>query len=144
MRVLGVDPGSKNIGLAISDPGGMIANPLMVIQHESRQKDAQTIARIAVENQAEMIVIGQALDDRGEPTFEGRQARRLAGALKELVGCQIMLWDESGSTKIAQEARQEMATRRKKRRGHLDELAATVILQSFLDANFPASGEFEA
>ncbi len=139
MRILGVDPGDKNIGIAISDPTGSIANPLTVIKHVSRNEDAQAIVRLANENQVGLIVIGQNLDQDGIPTFQGRKAARLGGAIKAHTDIQVKFWDESGSTQSARQARIEMDVPRRKRSGHLDELAATVILQSYLD--FRASSQ---
>lgn len=134
MRILAVDPGSKNIGLALSDPTGTIANPLTIVKHVSRSEDAARIIQLAVEHQAELIIVGQALDDEGIPNFEGRKAARLAAALRAQTDLQVILWDESFSTLTAQSARRELGAPKRKRRGHIDDLAATVILQSYLDA----------
>lgn len=134
MRILAVDPGSKNIGLALSDPTGTIANPLTIVKHVSRSEDATRIIQLAVEHQAELIIVGQALDDEGIPNFEGRKAARLAAALRAQTDLQVILWDESFSTLTAQSARRELGAPKRKRRGHIDDLAATVILQSYLDA----------
>jgi len=134
VRFLGVDPGAKRLGLAISDLSGTVANPLTVIGHISRPVDAAAIAAIAVENQAGLIVVGQSLDEEGQPTQEGRRASRLAAAIRGQTSLPVVLWDEADSTQSALAARRELGSSRRKRRGHLDELAATVILQSFLDA----------
>ena len=134
MRVLGIDPGAKRLGLAISDLSGTIANPLTVIGHISRLVDAAAIAAIAVENQAGLIVVGQSLDEEGQPTQEGRRASRLAAAIRGQTSLPVVLWDEADSTQSALAARRALGSSRRKRGGHLDELAATVILQSFLDA----------
>lgn len=134
MRVLAVDPGEKRLGIAISDPSGTIANPLTVLQHISRPVDAATIAQLAQDNQAGQIVIGQALDEEGLPTPEGRRAARLAEAVRLQTDLPVELWDESGSTQAARQARLNMGVSRRKRSGHLDDLAATYILQSYLDA----------
>jgi putative Holliday junction resolvase len=134
MRVLGIDPGAKRLGLAISDLSGTIANPLTVIGHISRPVDAAAIAAIAVENQAGLIVVGQSLDEEGQPTQEGRRASRLAAAIRGQISLPVVLWDEADSTQSALAARRALGSSRRKRGGHLDELAATVILQSFLDA----------
>jgi len=134
MRVLGIDPGAKRLGLAISDLSGTIANPLTVIGHISRPVDAAAIAAIAVENQAGLIVVGQSLDEEGQPTQEGRRASRLAAAIRGQTSLPVVLWDEADSTQSALAARRALGSSQRKRRGHLDELAATVILQSFLDA----------
>jgi len=135
MRILAVDHGEKGMGLAVSDPTGTIANPLTVIKHVSRLIDAAQVAQIAADQGAGMIVVGQSLDDNGNPTFEGRRAGRFAAALQEQTDLPVALWDEGFSTKTAREARITMGVARKKRAGHMDDLAATVILQSYLDAH---------
>jgi putative Holliday junction resolvase len=135
MRVLAVDPGEKNLGIALSDPSSTIANPLTVIRHVSRPIDAATIAQLAVEHDAGLIVVGQALDDENEPTLQGRRAAKLAAAIRSQTKLPVRLWDESGSTQAARRARIAMGSSRRKRGGHLDDLAATFILQSYLDAN---------
>lgn len=135
MRILAVDTGSKRIGLAISDPTGTIANPLKVLNHTSRLADCEAVAELAHQNQAGLIVVGQSLDDEGQPTFEGRRAGRFAQALRGMSSLPVILWDESLTTQEARAARLEMGVSRRKRRGHLDELAATVLLQSYLDAD---------
>jgi putative pre-16S rRNA nuclease len=134
MRVLGVDHGEKRIGLAISDATGTIAGPLSVLQHVSRAIDAAQVAALAVERQAELIVVGQSFDEEGRANAAGRSAERFAEALKTQTKLPIVLWDESMSTSDAREFRIAMGASRKKRSGHLDEAAAAVILQSYLDA----------
>ncbi len=139
MRILAVDPGSKRIGLAVSDPSGTIANPLTVLAHVARAADAAAVAAIAAEQGVGLIVVGQSLDEDGQPTFEGRRAARFAEALRAQTSLPVVLWDEAFSTQEARAARLAMGVRRSRRRGHLDDLAATVLLQSYLDAH-PASG----
>jgi putative holliday junction resolvase len=134
MRILAVDPGEKRIGIAISDPTGTIANPLTVLKHVARPVDAAAIAKLAEENGAGLIIIGQNLDTEGEPTVQSRMAGRLAEAIRAHISVPVEMWDESGSTKAARAARIAMGIRKSKRRGHMDDLAATVILQSYLDA----------
>lgn len=134
MRILAVDPGEKRLGIAISDSSGTIANPLMVLKHVSRPLDAAAIAQLAGENQAGRIVVGQSLDEDGLPTPEGRRAGRLAEAIQGQTDLPVVLWDESGSTQEARSARLAMGASRRRRAGHLDDLAATYILQTYLDA----------
>ena len=134
MRILAVDPGEKRLGLAISDPTGTIANPLTVLKHVSHPLDAAAIAQIAADNQAGQIVVGQALDADDRPTLQSRRAAHLAEAIRLQTGLPVVLWDETGSTQAAQAARLAMGVSRRKRRGHLDDLAATYILQTYLDA----------
>jgi putative pre-16S rRNA nuclease len=135
MRILAVDHGEKRIGLAISDPTGTIANPLAVVKHVSRAIDAAQVATIASEHEAGLIVIGQSFDEDGQPNLAGRRAARFAEALQSQTNIPIQMWDESFSTQKARAARIQMGVSRKQRAGHLDEIAATVILQSYLEAH---------
>jgi putative Holliday junction resolvase len=149
MRILAVDPGEKRIGVALSDPSGVIANPLTVVKHVARAIDAATIAQLAREHQAGRIIVGQALDDENQPTPQSRKAYRLASAIRLQTDIPVELWDETGSTQAAQTARLAMGASRRKRGGHLDDIAATYILQTYLDAQYelvksqpcPAEGE---
>jgi putative Holliday junction resolvase len=135
MRILAVDPGEKRLGIALSDPTGTIANPLTVLKHVSRPINAASIAQLAHENDTGLIIVGATYDDDGELTAQGRHAARLADAIRTQTDLPVELWDEGGSTQAARSARISMGVSRKRRSGHLDELAATVILQTFLDAN---------
>lgn len=135
MRILAVDHGEKHIGLAISDPTATIASPLRVIQHVSRLMDAAQVANLASENDAGLIVVGQSFDEEGKPNLAGRRAAKFAEALKGQTQLPVILWDESFSTQDARAVRIEMGVSRKKRAGHMDELAAVMILRSYLDTN---------
>jgi putative holliday junction resolvase len=137
MRILAVDHGEKQIGLALSDPTATIASPLKVIKHVSRLMDAAQVANLAAENDATLIVIGQSYDEEGRPNLAGRRAAKFAEALKEQTQIPVILWDESFSTQDARATRIELGVSRKKRAGHMDELAAVMILKSYLDVNRP-------
>jgi putative Holliday junction resolvase len=133
-RILAVDSGEKRIGLAISDPTGTIANPLTVITHIKREKDAEAIVAIALENSVSKIIVGQAFYVDGTPNPSGRKSARLAEVIQKITDIPVVLWDEHESTKIAQETRRKMRVNKLKQRNHMDDLAATVILQSYLDS----------
>lgn len=134
MRILAVDHGEKRIGLALSDPTATIASPFKVIEHISRAIDAAQVANLASENEVGLIVIGQSFDEEGNPNLAGRRAAKFAGALKEQTQIPVVLWDESFSTQDARATRIEMGVSRHKRTGHLDELAAVMILRSYLES----------
>ncbi|MEN6522657.1 MAG: Holliday junction resolvase RuvX [Anaerolineaceae bacterium] len=134
-RFLGIDPGNKRIGVAISDLTGTIARPLKVILHTSREKDAQEIAALVQENEISCIVVGQALQDDGTLSIQGRRAARLAEAIKIITNKPVVLWDESGTTQSAQRYAREMDVPRSRRAGHLDDFAASILLQDYLEAN---------
>jgi putative Holliday junction resolvase len=133
-RILAVDPGEKRLGLAISDPSQTIATPLGVIQHQSGASDAERILYLAQEHGAVEIVVGHSVDDEGNETHQGEKCVRLAERIREEGVIPVTLWDEYGSTQAAQSARRKMGVTRRKRSGHLDDLAAAIILQNYLDA----------
>lgn len=133
MRIMAIDPGDKNIGVALSDPTNTIASPLTVIKHVSRLLDAERIAELASENQVELIIVGQSIDEDGFPSPQGRKAARLAAAIRDQTTITVLLRDESFSTQSARKTLIAMNIPKKKRRGHLDSLAAAEILQSYLN-----------
>jgi putative holliday junction resolvase len=137
MRILAVDHGSKRLGLAISDPTGTIAAPLMVLQHTGREADTAKVAELVREHGVGLVVVGQSLGDDGQPNPAGRSAGRFAEALRARIEAPVVMWDEAFSTQEARRARVRMGVPRKKRRGHLDELAAVLILQSYLETRPP-------
>jgi putative Holliday junction resolvase len=134
MRILAVDHGEKRIGLALSDPTGTIASPLLVIKHTSRLMDAAQVANIAAENEAGLIIIGQSFDEDGNPNPAGRRAANFAETLMQQTNIPINLIDESFSTNDAQATVIEMGLSRKKRAGHQDALAAVMILRFYLES----------
>jgi putative Holliday junction resolvase len=136
-RILAVDPGEKRIGLAVSDPTGTIANPLTVLNHVARAVDAAQIAQIAADQGAVMIIVGCPYDMEGEIGPQARKSVRMAEAIRTQTGIPVELWDESDSTQEARSARIAMGVQRSKRTGHMDDLAATYILQSYLNAKHP-------
>lgn len=134
MRVLAVDPGDARIGLALSNPSGTLARPLTIIEHTARDADAARIVALAAEHAAEAIIVGEPLDTDGRPTPQARKARRLAAAIREHTEIPVVLWDESGSSQAAQEARFASGIGKQGRQAPVDAEAAAVILQSYLDA----------
>jgi putative Holliday junction resolvase len=135
MRILAVDPGEKNIGIAISDPTKTIANPLTIVHHISRSIDAAAIAALAGDHEVERIIVGQALGEENQPTPQSRRAARLAAAIRSQTLLPVELWDETGSTQAVRKGLIAVNTSRHKRSGHHDDLAAAYILQSYLDAH---------
>ena len=136
-KVLAVDPGQKNIGIALSDPAASIARPLVVIRHVSRLIDAAEIARLANENQALLIIVGMPTGGQGEIIPQSRHSISLAEAIRSQSSLPVTLWDETGSTQSVKRSLVEMNVPVSKRAGHQDALAAAVILQSYLDARLP-------
>jgi len=133
-RILAVDPGKKHLGLAVSDPTRTIAAPLDVIQHTSLRGDAQEILRIASEQEATLILIGQPLHWDGSLSEQAQESTALAETLQELGELPVELVDEYGSTQEAQQAGRKLKLPGRKSSSHLDDLAAAIILQNYLEA----------
>lgn len=132
-RILAVDPGKKNLGLAVSDPLGISARPIGVLQHISKEENARRIAKIALENEATVILIGLPLDEDGSLGAAAKHSRKLGAQLLKCFPGEILYWDESGSTNAVQDLLIEMNVPRQKRKGHQDALAAAWILQDYLN-----------
>jgi len=135
MRAIGIDPGERRIGIAISDPTGLLARPLEVLKHTNRALDAAQIAEIALRENAGTIIVGMATDIDGKPNFTGRKSARLAAAIRTQTDIPVLLWDESYTTQDARQIRSALGAGQKSRQGHQDALAAAILLQSWLDAN---------
>jgi putative holliday junction resolvase len=133
MRIIGIDRGDKRIGLAVSDETGLIANPVKVIEHISLAVNAAEITLLAKSLNAEVIVIGVAKDGENQLSPSGRKSIRLGEEIERQSGLPVKYMDEYGSTRLARDTALEMGLKRSKRGGHRDDVAAVIILQSYLD-----------
>jgi len=134
VKVLAVDPGDKNIGLAVSDDTGTLARPLIVIPHVTMDQDVQRIAGEAAVRKVEIVVIGAAFGGDGEETRAVRHAQRLLEHLQLATSLKCVLWDESGTTQAARNASVRAGKPKQHRKGHHDAMAAAIMLQDYLDA----------
>lgn len=136
MRILGLDYGSKTVGVAVSDPLGFTAQGVEIIRRKSENKMRQTLARIEeliAQYQVEEIVLGlpknmnNTLGDRAEKSLE------LKETLERRTGLPVVMWDELLTTVSANRVLMETGVRRENRKEHVDEIAAVFILQGYLD-----------
>ncbi|MEY2755941.1 MAG: hypothetical protein RJB65_2299 [Actinomycetota bacterium] len=140
MRVLGLDLGSKRIGVAVSDRSGTIASPLLVLARSgSPRRDHEQIARLVTEEEAEAVVVGLPLNMDGSLGPAAKAARKEAALIATVVGVPVHEWDERRSTVTADQAMMQAGLRAPERRQHVDKIAAAVLLQAWLDAH-PAGG----
>jgi putative holliday junction resolvase len=133
-RVLAVDLGSRRIGVALSDPTGTVAGPLDTIPHRERRKDVAAVAALARAHGAERIVLGWPRNMDGTSGPAARHAEAFAEALRRVAGVPVDLWDERLSTVAADRALRDADVKRERRRALRDQIAAALILQSYLDA----------
>ena len=134
MRVLAIDPGSKRVGMAISDPSGTIAQPMPAVEAEPRGTLAQRLADVARRQEATRLIVGlpRRLDGSNGP--EAQAARRLAGELRDATGLPVEMADERMTTAAAERALIAAGVRRGKRKATIDGVAAALLLQSHLDS----------
>ena len=133
MRVLAIDLGERRIGLAVSDPSGTIASPAGYIDRRAGKRPPVTeIIERARKLEAASFVVGLPLDEEGDETPRSDEARRVAAALEKRTGLPARLVDERYTTAAAQRAVRELGGRTKGRKGDIDALAATVLLQHAL------------
>lgn len=130
---MAIDPGSRNIGVALSDPSGRLARPFCILKHISRKEDAYRITDIALKNGIVRIIIGISLDENNHPTISGRSAMRLAEEVQNISKIPIVLWDEFETTNQALKIKINLGIKRKNRTGHQDDLAAAILLQSYIN-----------
>lgn len=133
-RALGVDYGEKRVGLAVSDPAGIVATPLRTASVDSDEDAVRAVAEACAETEAGLVVVGLPLnmDNTRGPAAEKVEA--FAARLRNVVDVDVHLWDERLSTALVERALLEADMSRKKRRQKRDRLAAQVILQGYLDA----------
>ena len=135
-RVVGIDPGQARIGLAVSDEDKRIAFPRETIPARGSWADAAGRVREAlVDDEVELLVVGLPLRLDGTEGEAARRARGLGEALRAEMSVEVRYWDERLTTVAAERSLREMGRRGAKGREVVDQSAATILLQGFLDAN---------
>jgi putative Holliday junction resolvase len=137
-RVLALDVGTRRLGVAVSDPTGTVASPLATLPRRSAEADAGAIARLAAEQQAGTVVAGLPLSLSGRRGPAAREVLAYLERLKQLLpDLRFELADERLSTVSAERALVAGGVGRRARREVVDQVAASVFLQAWLDARRP-------
>lgn len=134
MRTLGIDYGERRVGVAISDPFGMLATPLKVITVESVSHAVTEIADLSLQSEVEKIVVGLPLNMDGSRGAMVEAVEAFIKQLSKFTSCDIVTWDERLSTSQVERTLLDADMSRKRRKEVRDKLAAQVILQAYLDA----------
>ena len=133
MRVMGLDIGTKRIGVAISDESATIAQAREVVLRKNTRDAIKRITEIANENNVEKIIIGLPVNMDGTLGERAIDSKEFALSIGKYSRLEVELWDERLSTKEAEDIMIEADISRKKRKQSIDKLAAQIILQSYLD-----------
>lgn len=134
VRVLSLDVGEKRIGIAVSDPGGMIAQGLKVYARRSRSQDINEIKEVARQLEVSRIVVGLPKNLDGSLGPKAQEIVQFAQSIEHATGIAIDMWDERFSTDEAHRIFDMASVNRKKRKSSIDMMAAQIILQGYLDA----------
>ena len=136
MRILGLDYGSKTVGVAISDPLLITAQGVEIIRRDSENKLRKTLARIEAlvsEYDVQKIVLGYPKNMNDTVGERAKKTEEFKEHLKRRTGLEVILWDERLTTVAADRAMMESGIRRENRRDYVDEIAAMLILQGYLE-----------
>lgn len=139
-RVLALDVGTVRIGLALSDPLGVTAQPAGKLERRSLKRGFDPLVALVREHEVATVVVGYPLLMSGEAGTRAKDAEAFAERLRRVLTCPVVMWDERLTTVQATRALLEGDVRRSRRREVVDAAAATLLLQSWLDARSPDQG----
>lgn len=137
MRLIGLDYGSKTVGVALSDPTHTIASPLLTIERPKEghlRKTLQKIEELCRDYEVEEVVIGLPLNMNQTEGERVEKTREFASLLMRRIGLPVVFWDERLTTVQAERSLIEQGVRREDRKKDIDSVAASLLLQSYLDA----------
>lgn len=133
MRTLGLDVGEKRIGVALSDPGGVLASPLTVITEVGEQAALKAIRDLCSQHEVQRIVVGLPRSMDGTIGKQAEKVQAFSRRLSEFIQLPVDTWDERLSTVAAERAMADAGVKRVGRRERRDAVAAALILQGYLD-----------
>lgn len=141
IRYLALDVGTKRIGIAVSDGLGLTAQPVMTLERRRNpREDLRSIARLARRHEVSGIVVGLPLHMSGEDSPRAAKTRAFAAELGELSGLAIHLWDERLTSEAAHEILYAAGRKRQTHKDVVDQVAAVLILESFLNSHAQQPG----
>ena len=134
-RILGIDFGTTRIGLSLSDPLQIIAQPYDTISND--RKSIAVLCGIIQSENVELVIVGLPLNLKGERGVKAQQVEDFIGELEKAADMEIVRWDERFTTSMAHQTLLRMGTKREERRiekGRVDAMAAAIMLQGFIDS----------
>lgn len=134
IRILALDPGSKRIGVALSDELGWTAQPLETYERRSVSEDVAHIQQLVRQHHVRRVVMGLPIRMDGRPGPEADAARLFLESLERALDVPVIAWDERLTSRAAEKVLIDADVSRKKRRGTVDRIAAAILLQSYLQS----------
>jgi putative holliday junction resolvase len=132
-QILGLDLGAARTGVALSDELRMLAHPLETIESGSAETVARRVQKIVAERKVDCVVVGLPKQMNGALGLAAANAQRFVAKLRPLISCEVVTWDERLSTVAAERALRDAGKKTRETRGIRDQVAAQIILQSYLD-----------
>jgi len=132
-QILGLDLGAARTGVALSDELRMLAHPLETIESGSTETVARRVQKIVAERKVDCVVVGLPKQMNGALGLAAENAQRFVEKLRPLIWCEVVTWDERLSTVAAERALRDAGKKTRETRGIRDQVAAQIILQSYLD-----------
>jgi len=133
VRILAIDPGRVRLGLALSDPSGVIAQPLEVLTRRSPAEDLEALRRLMDKHEVELVLMGLPRLMNGSLDAAAREAQAFGEEVGRTTGRPVEYWDERLTTVAAERLLVSHGKRRRHRRATVDRVAAALLLQSYLD-----------
>jgi putative Holliday junction resolvase len=134
VRVMALDPGSRRIGVAVSDELGLLASPVAVLERGTRERDLDSVRALIEQYQPKELVIGLPLLPSGDLGLQAQQSEAFAQRIEREFGLPVRLWNESYSTVEAYRRRQAARVKRRYVNAPVDAEAAAIFLQDYLDS----------
>jgi putative holliday junction resolvase len=132
-QILGLDLGAARTGVALSDELRMLAHPLETIESGSAETVAHRVQKIVAERKVDCVVVGLPRQMNGALGLAAKGTQRFVEKLRPLISCEVVTWDERLSTVAAERALRDAGKKTRETRGIRDQVAAQIILQSYLD-----------
>jgi putative Holliday junction resolvase len=129
---MAMDYGEKRVGLAVSDPLGIIAQPLDTIMIKTQKDLISILKNLILENQVDLLLIGNPLDHKGNPTRMSERIIDFVAALQKECSIEIELWDERFTSRLAERSLQDHGIMLGKRKKRIDAIAASIMLSEYL------------
>jgi len=137
MRIMGLDVGDKTIGVAISDAMLLTAQSRPTIKRTRLELDLEILRKLIVENEVNKSGVGEPLHMDGRQSPQSKKVAKFARKLQQLTQIPLVFWDERLTSFAAEQHLEEMGLSWRKRRDHVDKIAAMLILQNYLDRQRP-------
>ena len=132
MRIMAIDYGEKRIGVALSDPLGIIAQPLETIEIEDDKELIPVLKKLIIQNEVGLLLVGNPIDHKGNPTRMSRKISDIMTALRNECAVEIELWDERFTSRLAKSTIRDHGIRSRKNKKKIDAIAASIMLSEYL------------